>query len=170
MKQHRKNLSNTPQAIRSPQKQLGRLLREKQYSISVAESLTGGKITSLIVATPGATEYFTGGLTAYDNRIKKTLLSVSPKTLNQKGAVSESCARQMAEGVQKLFHTDVGLSVTGIAGPGGGSPEKPVGLVYAAFKIQTQTHIRKYLFSGSRNAVINTTARTVLKDLIHLLE
>jgi nicotinamide-nucleotide amidase len=109
---------------------VGQLLRQRQQTLSVAESCTGGELGEMITQVAGSSAYFLGGVIAYDNRLKIALLGVNEADLALIGAVSETVARQMAIGVQQRLGTDWGLSITGIAGPGGGSEEKPVGLVY----------------------------------------
>lgn len=109
---------------------VGQLLRERGQTLSVAESCTGGGLGEIITEIAGSSEYFLGGVIAYDNRVKIALLNVSEADLQTFGAVSETVARQMAIGVKQRLGTDWGASITGIAGPGGGSETKPVGLVY----------------------------------------
>ena len=108
---------------------IGDLLRERSWTISTAESCTGGLIASFLTSIPGSSDYFRGGIIAYSNEIKKDILSVSPLTLKNFGAVSEETVKEMAAGIKKIFRTDVGISVSGIAGPAGGSKKKPVGTV-----------------------------------------
>jgi nicotinamide-nucleotide amidase len=109
---------------------VGQLLRQKGQTLSVAESCTGGGLGHMITAVAGSSEYFLGGIISYDNAVKIGLLGVSPTTLETLGAVSDAVAGQMAAGVRARLGTDWGLGITGIAGPGGGTDEKPVGLVY----------------------------------------
>ena len=109
---------------------VGQLLRHRGQTLSVAESCTGGGIGQLLTTAPGSSDYFWGGIISYDNRVKVSLLGVDPALLETDGAVSAAVAEQMAAGVRDRLGTDWGLSVTGIAGPGGGSDTKPVGLVY----------------------------------------
>jgi nicotinamide-nucleotide amidase len=109
---------------------VGDLLRQRGETLAVAESCTGGGLGHLLTSVPGSSDYFWGGVIAYDNRVKLGLLGVNPDTLSQQGAVSPETAQQMAMGVRSCLHTTWGLSITGIAGPGGGTGEKPVGLVY----------------------------------------
>lgn len=111
---------------------VGRLLRERQATLAVAESCTGGLICSRLTDISGSSDYFVTGVVAYANETKQRLLGVSGEILATHGAVSEECARAMAEGVRKINGADYGLATTGIAGPTGGTPEKPVGLVYIA--------------------------------------
>jgi nicotinamide-nucleotide amidase len=109
---------------------VGELLRQQKQTLSVAESCTGGGLGEIITQIAGSSDYFGGGVISYDNRVKVALLDVNEGDLNNFGAVSEIVAQQMALGVQKRLATDWGISITGIAGPGGGSETKPVGLVY----------------------------------------
>lgn len=109
---------------------MGQLLTEANQTLSVAESCTGGGLGSTITSVPGSSSYFLGGVISYDNSVKASLLRVSQKDLDTWGAVSKPVAMQMAAGVRSLLSTDWGLSITGIAGPGGGTDTKPVGLVY----------------------------------------
>lgn len=109
---------------------VGELLIETQQTIAVAESCTGGGLGAMLTSVSGSSGYFLGGTVAYSNEIKQNLLGVKAESLNQEGAVSATVAKQMALGVKKQFHSDWGLSITGIAGPSGGTAEKPVGLVY----------------------------------------
>ncbi|MBE9178380.1 competence/damage-inducible protein A [Oculatella sp. LEGE 06141] len=112
---------------------VGQLLQADQATLSVAESCTGGGLGQFLTTVPGSSAYFWGGVISYDNRVKVNLLGVNPDELQQHGAVSEEVARQMAAGVRNRLGTTWGLSITGVAGPGGGSEAKPVGLVYVGF-------------------------------------
>jgi nicotinamide-nucleotide amidase len=109
---------------------VGQLLQEKGETLAVAESCTGGGLGSLLTSVPGSSAYFIGGVISYDNQVKISLLGVSPEDLAQVGAVSDTVAKQMAQGVRSRLNTTWGLSITGIAGPDGGTKSKPVGLVY----------------------------------------
>ncbi|AFZ51506.1 competence/damage-inducible protein A [Dactylococcopsis salina] len=109
---------------------VGKLLLEAKQTVAVAESCTGGGLGARLTSVSGSSGYFLGGIVAYSNEIKQKLLGVKAESLNQEGAVSGTVAQQMALGVKKQLHSDWGLSITGIAGPGGGTAEKPVGLVY----------------------------------------
>ena len=111
---------------------VGQLLSEQGRSVAVAESCTGGLIAHRFTDVPGSSEYFLGGVVAYSNEAKHSLLGVPENLLMEHGAVSEPVARSMAEGVRERFNADIGVATTGISGPGGGSEEKPVGLVYVA--------------------------------------
>lgn len=136
-------------------------LKEKNLTFSVAESCTGGMISSKIVGVPGASEIYREGLVTYSNLSKMERLGVNGKTLENYGAVSFETAKEMVEGLK----TDVGISVTGVAGPGGGTLEKPVGLVYIGLKIKKNTKVIKFFFKGSREEV---REKTVLYSLFYL--
>ena len=124
-------------------------LREKGLKLATAESCTGGLISKRITEVPGASDVFECGVCSYANRIKHELLGVSEDTLAQHGAVSPETAEQMAEGIRRLSGADIGISVTGIAGPGGGTEEKPVGLVYIGVSSENYSKVERYL-SGTK--------------------
>ena len=129
---------------------VGELLAAKGETLSVAESCTGGGLGQLITATPGSSRYFWGGVISYDNRVKQGVLSVDGEVLAARGAVSLEVAAAMAEGVRDRIGTDWGLSITGVAGPDGGSADKPVGLVYIGLASEAGTYTEKLLFGDSR--------------------
>ena len=119
------------------EEKVGELLKAKKLSLSTAESCTGGGIAALITSVPGSSEYFNGSIVAYSNEIKMSLLHVSAETLEKHGAVSRETVTEMVKGAMKTLKTDCAVATSGIAGPGGGTPEKPVGTVWiaAAYKI-----------------------------------
>ena len=129
---------------------VGQMLCARGYTISCAESCTGGLLTSTLTDVPGSSAYVMGSVVSYSNDVKSRILHVAEGTLAAHGAVSPETARAMAEGVRDLMQTDVGVGITGIAGPGGGSPEKPVGLVYIAVSTLGKTSVEKNVFSGVR--------------------
>ena len=129
---------------------VGRGLARTGLTIACAESCTGGLLTSTLTDVPGSSAYVMGSVVSYSNDVKVRVLGVSSETLTSFGAVSEQTAREMAEGVRRLMLTDIGVGITGIAGPGGGSHEKPVGLVYIAAANADRTKVQKYFFSGDR--------------------
>lgn len=110
-------------------------LRKRSFTLSVAESCTGGGIAAAVTSVPGSSEIFKGGVIAYANEVKRDQLSVSEETLQSCGAVSEAVVRQMVEGVAALMHTNCAVATSGVAGPGGGTAEKPVGTVWTAFLV-----------------------------------
>jgi len=129
---------------------VGKLLRERGQTLAVAESCTGGLIASKITDIPGASDYFLAGVVSYANAAKESLLHVAEHIIETHGAVSEECARAMAEGVRWAAGSDYGLATTGIAGPTGGTEEKPVGLVYIALTDGETTTALKQLWPGTR--------------------
>lgn len=135
-----------------------------------AESLTAGLISSYIVNTPGSSAWFDRGFVTYSNEAKAELLGVSTETLKTKGAVSEDTARQMAVGALKNSHADISVAVTGIAGPDGGSEQKPVGTVWIAAADKDNCYAKCYLFLGNREDVRNQTVNEALKGLIALTQ
>ncbi|MDN5342290.1 MAG: nicotinamide-nucleotide amidase [Oceanotoga sp.] len=128
-------------------------LKQVNYTISTAESCTGGMISSQLVDYPGVSDIFLGSIISYSNKIKKQVLGVKKITLEKYGAVSSECVKEMVDGLYKIMHTDVCISVSGIAGPGGGTFLKPVGTVYFAFKIKKQIIVKNKLFSGNREEI-----------------
>jgi nicotinamide-nucleotide amidase len=133
--------------------EIGQLLRYHDLKLAVAESATGGLIAARIVHVAGSSEYFKGGVVAYDNAVKERVLGVSAETLATQGAVSEETAREMAEGVMKLMGAEVAISDTGIAGPAGGTPTKPVGLFYIGLASARGVRAEEYFFSGTRGEI-----------------
>ena len=131
-------------------KKLGEELLKRNSTISFAESCTGGLASSMLTDIPGSSEYLLGSVVSYSNEAKANVINVSEDSLKKYGAVSEQVAREMAVGVRNLFHTTLGVGITGIAGPGGGSSEKPVGLVYMAIASEKGIVCQKHKFNGSR--------------------
>lgn len=129
------------------------LLYKKKLSISTAESCTGGMVAATLISYPGISDVFKEGAVTYSNEAKMKRLGVKEETLNNFGAVSEETAREMAEGIAREAKTDIGISTTGIAGPGGGTEEKPVGLVYIGVCIKGNVIVEKFNFTGDREAV-----------------
>jgi len=157
-------------ALRELLEDIGTLLRKKGWTISVAESCTGGLIGSLLTSIPGSSDYFAGGIIAYSNEVKKNLLSVSSLILDEFGAVSEETVREMARGVKKLLKTDVGISVSGIAGPTGESQNKPVGTVALGVDIPKKIITNILNFKGNRNTIRERAAVKALEMLKNVME
>jgi nicotinamide-nucleotide amidase len=132
---------------------LGKLLADRGLTLATAESITGGAMGTLVVDTPGASRYFLGGIVAYSNRAKQELLGVQAATLGRHGAVSAEVAAEMASGARERLGADLALASTGIAGPDGGSPEKPVGLVYLAIATREGASAVRYVFGGTRGEI-----------------
>lgn len=133
--------------------------------IATAESCTGGNIAHQITLNAGSSAYFLGGVVSYANAVKESVLGVPADILANPGAVSEPCARAMAEGVRRLLQADLAVATTGIAGPGGGTDRKPVGLVYIGLSSNEQTVVEEHHFPGSRPEVIDAATRRALELL-----
>lgn len=147
----------------------GRLLLARGDTLAVAESCTGGYLSHLITQIPGCSAWYRGGVTAYANDLKTALLGVTPATLGQFGAVSHDTALEMATGVKNNLKADFAIATTGIAGPNGGSPEKPVGTVWIAVTGPTKFFCEKYVFGNDRERNILRTSQTALQLLRHLI-
>ncbi|RWX45800.1 competence/damage-inducible protein cinA [Candidatus Electrothrix aarhusensis] len=141
---------------------VGNLLREKRLMLSAAESCTGGLISSQLTSVPGSSEWFAGGVVAYSNHVKEVLLNVDQDLLRNYGAVSGHVARAMAARLAARVGTKISLSVTGIAGPGGGTEEKPVGTVYIGLFYKNKVKDTLHHFSGGRKEIQEMTAQTAL--------
>ncbi|HEY3374142.1 MAG TPA: competence/damage-inducible protein A [Candidatus Aquicultor sp.] len=150
---------------------VGDLLQRNNLTIAVAESCTGGLISKRITDIPGSSNYFLGGIVSYSNEAKEALVGVSDDTLCEYGAVSEETALAMAQGARKRFGADIGVSVTGIAGPGGEAPGKPVGLVYIGLSDMGINYSSRFVFYGSRDIVRQKSASMAL-DMVrrHILK
>ncbi len=147
----------------------GKLLQSIDAKLSVAESCTGGTISHLITRTPGSSGWYCGGVTAYSNDVKISLLGVSPETLSRYGAVSSQTAREMARGVRKMMNTEYSVATTGIAGPDGGSAEKPVGTVWISVEGPAKFICEKFVFGGDRERNILRASQTALQMLRKLI-
>jgi nicotinamide-nucleotide amidase len=141
---------------------VGNLLRKKHATICTAESCTGGYLSHLITSVPGASEYYKGSVIAYDNLIKHDFLGVSAESLKAYGAVSEQVVREMAEGARNRFGCDYALATSGIAGPDGGTPEKPVGLVWIGLATHSKTITTKVMFGEHRGRNIQRASLEAL--------
>lgn len=132
---------------------VGKLLAEKNLTLATAESCTGGLVANRITNISGSSSYFLGGMITYSNEAKINLLGVDPYILKAKGAVSPDVAEAMATGIRNVMGADIGIGITGIAGPGGGSPQKPVGLVYIGLDYKGKLFVKKNLFAGQREII-----------------
>lgn len=141
---------------------VGELLRKKGVTLSTAESCTGGLIGDLLTNVPGSSEYYLGGVVAYSNETKVRVLGVRTETLRRFGAVSRQTVKEMALGICQLLGSDVGIAVSGIAGPGGGTKEKPVGLVYIGVANQGKVKTERHIFFGPRRQIKELSANTAL--------
>jgi nicotinamide-nucleotide amidase len=140
------------------EKNVGVLLKEKNKTIATAESCTGGCIAHLLTSVAGSSSYYIGSVVSYANQIKINELGVNPQTFKTVGAVSEECVIQMADGVRKKFNTDYAISTSGIAGPDGGTDEKPVGTVWIAISSKTKTIAKQFNMGDNRERTIQRTA------------
>lgn len=154
----------------SPEEELVRLLAKKQMTITTAESCTGGLIAGTIVNVAGASDVLNEGYVTYSNEAKQRLVHVKAETLERFGAVSEETAREMAAGAAKAAGSDVAISATGIAGPGGGTKEKPVGLVYIGCCVGEEIQVKECRFSGTRLENRLQTVETALQLAVEMLQ
>lgn len=145
--------------------QVGQLLREKGVTVATAESCTGGEIAHLLTSVPGSSDYFKGSVVAYANEVKVNVLGVNPADIEREGVVSESVVLQMAEGVRRVMGTDYAVATSGVAGPAGGTPEKPVGTVWIGVATPRGCFARKYVFSFTRERNIAKAAAKALELL-----
>ncbi len=141
------------------------VLRDKGLSIATAESCTGGLVSHLITNVPGSSDYYRGGVIAYTNEVKEAILHVPREIIEEMGAVSGACAMAMAEGVRNLLRSDIGIATTGIAGPTGGTPDKPVGLVYIALATKDNVYHERYIFHEDREGNKARAAEAALEML-----
>jgi PncC family amidohydrolase len=146
------------------------ILTEKKLKISTAESCTGGLLSKLITDVPGSSSVFMGGVIAYDNGVKKRLLGVPGSILKSYGAVSFECALAMAEGLNVAVPSDLRVSITGVAGPAGGSEEKPVGTVFIALAVNgRETSVFRCLFRGDRDMIRSSAAKLAIEFILEEL-
>lgn len=148
------------------ERELGELLLMKGRTLATAESCTGGNVAAQLTSIAGASAYFRGSVVAYANDVKERVLGVHPEDLEQFGAVSEPVVRQMAEGVRRLIGTDYAVSTSGIAGPTGGTPEKPVGTVWIGVAGPERTIARKFTFSFTRERNIGKATVKAIEMVI----
>jgi nicotinamide-nucleotide amidase len=148
---------------------VGRCLEAGGWSVAVAESCTGGLLAKRLTDAAGASAYVAGGVVAYSNALKTTLLGVDPALIERVGAVSEEVASAMLDGAHRLTGAHAALSITGIAGPGGGTPEKPVGTVWIGASLGERRIVRSYVLPGTRAEVRTRSAQTALARLLDLL-
>jgi len=153
----------------SLEESLGELLVERGLTLSTAESCTGGNIARLITSVPGSSRYFSGSVVAYENRIKSWILEVDEGLLNRHGAVSREVVEQMAGGIRKLYGTDTSIATSGIAGPDGGTDDKPVGTTWVSVAHGDQIFSKVYRFGGSRQRIIDQASYTAMQLLRRLV-
>ncbi len=157
-------------AVSKLSQEIGSVLRKKRLTLSVCESCTGGMLGSIITRVPGSSKYFLGGIIAYSNDSKRRIVGVQSNELKQYGAVSPEVAGKMAQGVQSVFKSDIGIGITGIAGPSGGSKKKPVGLVYISLSSKKRILVKKLLLKGSRDQIRRRVCEKALSLLICSLQ
>jgi nicotinamide-nucleotide amidase len=148
---------------------LYRMLTERKLTLSVSESITGGMISDRIVSVPGISSVFMGGIVAYSNESKINILKVKSETVRDHGAVSKECAEEMAVNTRKIFNTAISLSTTGIAGPTGGTEEKPVGTVWFALSSKSGNKVWKRIYGGSRNEVRKASSDDAFEAIINFI-
>jgi nicotinamide-nucleotide amidase len=149
--------------------QISKLLKQKNLSIATAESCTGGLIANKLTNISGSSEYFDRGIVSYSNKAKIELLGISEETLKKFGAVSSEVAIEMAKQIKEKSNVDIGLSTTGIAGPTGGTKEKPVGLVYIAISVKGKTIVKEFNFNGNRLENKNSTYNAAMELLLAII-
>ncbi|MBN1681795.1 MAG: CinA family protein [Anaerolineae bacterium] len=149
---------------------VGKRLRATGRTLATAESCTGGLIAACLTAIPGSSDYVVGSVVAYANTVKQQVLRVPESMLIAHGTVSEPVARQMADGVRALLQTDAALSVTGIAGPTGGTPDKPIGLTYIGLSTPDGTWVRRYMWHGDRTQNRRSSVDAALRLLLDYLD
>ena len=145
--------------------QIHNRLAKQKKTISVAESCTGGLLCSLLTSLPGSSDYFLLGVVAYSNKSKERILNISVKIITRYGAVSRQVAILMAQNIRKKTRADFGLSITGIAGPAGATPDAPVGTVYICLSAKNKNLCRKFNFSGSRGNIRKKSTQEALRLL-----
>ena len=146
--------------------ELGECLRVEDNLLATAESCTGGLLASTLTDTPGSSEWFAGSVVAYSNEVKSRLLGVPPEMLAEHGAVSEPVVKAMAQGVLKVLGAQVSVAISGIAGPSGGTPEKPVGTVWMAWAWSGGSRARRYDFTGSRAEIKEQSVMMAINGLL----
>lgn len=162
--------ANENQTQKTLEEHVVELLSRQKMTVATAESCTGGLIAATLVNVPGASDVLNEGYITYSNEAKMRLVGVSRETLAQYGAVSAQTAKEMAEGAANAAKADAALSATGIAGPGGGTEEKPVGLVYIGCFVNGKTVVKECIFDGNRMENRQNTAETALEMLAQALE
>jgi len=146
-----------------------KLLLKKNLTVSTAESCTGGFLSKVLTDYPGSSAFFLGGIVAYSNSVKEKVLNVSHNSLIKYGAVSEPVCKEMCINVSKIIKSDIGLSVTGIAGPSGGSVEKPVGTVFIGICFKKKVTVKKFIFKGLRKSIREQTVKKTLELLYSVI-
>ena len=151
------------------EEKVGTVLKNRSLTLACAESCTGGLLTSRLTDVAGSSAYIKGAVVSYSNEVKMSHLGVKEETLASYGAVSKETAREMSEGVRSRIGADLGVGITGIAGPGGGSAEKPVGLVYISVAGARGTVVKRNVFAGTRTEIKRQAVDTALNMLLEYL-
>ncbi len=159
-------LLNLPPMLNLALTELGHTLKQRKLTCAVAESCTGGLLGACITTIPGASAWFAGGIIAYENRVKISQLHVPEDIINAHGAVSSECVMHMASGVCKQLGAEAGVSISGIAGPDGGTAQKPVGTVWIGFNVLGVTSAKLFQFQGSREHVRMQAAVQAIQGLL----
>ena len=149
---------------------IGEIMTRRGLTLAAAESCTGGLVSHRLTNVPGSSVYFLGGVVAYANQTKLELLGVQTSTLDSHGAVSEETVLEMASGVRRALHADIGIATSGIAGPGGATPSKPVGLVWIALSAADASTARSAIYPGDRLAVKEQSAQAAFQLVLDYLE
>jgi len=157
------------QDVQLLEQEIIRLMTEHKMTLSAAESCTGGMLSSRLINVPGASVVYEAGFVTYANKAKHKLIGVKKKTLKEHGAVSKETAKEMVKGALKTADTDYAVSITGVAGPGGGTEEKPVGLVFIGCGRKHHILVKKYQFSGDRTQVREASVQHALTQLWEVL-
>lgn len=142
---------------------------ERGWTLSLAESCTGGAMAARLTLHPGCSQYFLGSIVSYSNQLKMSVLDVDPLILELKGAVSEEVVSQMAHHVRSLTKSDYSIAISGIAGPGGGTLDKPVGTIWAAISTPIDSHVWQFQLSGTREQIIRESVDVVLHQLFSII-
>lgn len=154
---------------KTTEEQVADLLKKSKQTVAVAESLTGGLISNKLTSQPGSSEFFIGGIVCYSNRVKVMELGVSAQLIAKESPVSSNIAIAMAEGIKKRYRTDIGVSATGVAGPTGTTPPKPIGLTYIAVSSNRGTEWKQLQLQGGRDEIKEKAAQAALGLLwLHL--
>jgi nicotinamide-nucleotide amidase len=162
-------MTSTDQELEALALRLGRALLVRGWRVATAESCTGGWIAKTLTDVAGSSQWFDGGVVSYSNAAKTDLLGVSPDMLAAHGAVSEQVVRAMADGARDRFHTQLAVAVSGIAGPDGGTPDKPVGTVCFAWATPTGTGAARRVFTGGRDSVRRQSVAFAIERLVDLV-
>lgn len=150
--------------------QLAEQLRRQHWQLVCAESCTGGLLGAALTSMPGSSDWFTGGWISYSNEFKQRQLAVSTDTLQQYGAVSEATVEAMVKGAQQQSGAEVAVAISGIAGPGGGSADKPVGTVCIGWGVKDKVWSQRFLFQGDRDQIRENSVTTTLENLLLILD